>query len=235
MLFALGWIGCGEHGAPSAVVEAPPTLVVLVVVDQLPVRLLDRARPLLVGGLAQLANGDGSFRAVARYPYATTTTCPGHATIATGAAPSVHGIVGNEWYLGAEQRTVYCGDPVWLRVGGIGDQVIGAGGQVAAVSIKDRAALMLGGRQPTAAAWIDKTTGRFTAPLDTLDLAPYLAQAWTALDPNHITSDETDSIDDAPVEVASDVPDWLLTAVLVEAEQGASDENDPGFEEETQL
>ena len=65
--------------------------------------------------------------------------------------------------------------------------------------------------------------------------SPALAQAWTALDPDHITSDDADPIDDTPVEVDSDVPDWLLTAVLVEAEQGATDENDQGFEEETQL
>lgn len=65
--------------------------------------------------------------------------------------------------------------------------------------------------------------------------SPALAQVWTALDPHHITSDESDPIDDAPVDIVSDVPDWLLTAVLVEAEQGASDENDMDFEEETQL
>ena len=65
--------------------------------------------------------------------------------------------------------------------------------------------------------------------------SPALAQAWTALDPDHITFDEVDPIDDALLEVASDVPDWLLTAVLVEAEQGASNDNDNGLEEEIQL
>ena len=77
-----------------------------------------------------------------------------------------------------------------------------------------------------------------TATIPTVTIpteSPALAQAWTALDPHHIISDESDPIDDAPVEVTSDVPDWLLTAVLVEAEQGASDENDMDYEEETQL
>ena len=76
----------------------------------------------------------------------------------------------------------------------------------------------------------------------TVAAPPALAQAWTALDPHQFTPDETDeahAVDEAPEEVASevasDVPDWLLTAVLVEEEQGASDENDMDFEEETQL
>ena len=71
------------------------------------------------------------------------------------------------------------------------------------------------------------------------DEFPALAQAWTALDPDQIVSDETDPIDDDPEDSASDVPDWLLTAVLVEAEQGAGeqgvDENDPGLEKDLQL
>ena len=72
------------------------------------------------------------------------------------------------------------------------------------------------------------------------DEFPALAQAWTALDPDQITSNESDPIDDAPGDIASDVPDWLLTAVLVEAQQGAAEqgatgENDPGLEEDIQL
>lgn len=84
-------------------------------------------------------------------------------------------------------------------------------------------------------------SGHRTAEVPTVPLhteSPALAQAWTALDPHLITPDETDeahSADDDNTEPAYDVPDWLLTAVLVEEEQGGSDENDMGIEEETQL
>ncbi len=70
---------------------------------------------------------------------------------------------------------------------------------------------------------------------------PALAQAWTALDSHQFTPDEAGETDDAhsadddSAELASDVPDWLLTAVLVEEQQGHMDENDMDFEEETQL
>src|SRR5690606_31236077 len=112
-----GSSGCGGKQAPAtaepSVDEAAERsdvaggLVIYVVVDQLPVALLERARPALSGGLARLL-GPEAYTATARYSHSATLTCPGHATLSTGAPPSVHGIVSNEW-LTAEGR-VYCGD-----------------------------------------------------------------------------------------------------------------------------
>ncbi len=69
--------------------------------------------------------------------------------------------------------------------------------------------------------------------------APALAQAWTAFDAEQVvvaepTDEETteDSADE--LEPASDVPDWLLTAVLFEEASGESDD-EMGFDEESQL
>ncbi len=68
--------------------------------------------------------------------------------------------------------------------------------------------------------------------------SPALAQAWTALDPQPAMSEDADealTADDSADEVASDVPDWLLAAVMAEAEQGESINHDMDLEEETQL
>jgi predicted AlkP superfamily pyrophosphatase or phosphodiesterase len=182
----LGWLlvaGCPKPGTP--VEAAPkPSLVVLVVVDQLPTRLLDRAAPLLRGGLARLT-GDQAFHAVGRYAHAYVATCPGHATISTGAAPSVSGIVSNEWYTdgGPGVEPVYCGDIGLVRVETLADRVTAAGGQVAALSIKDRSAIMLGGRSPALESWLDKDGRRFRPPLDDVPLDAYYAAEWTATYP----------------------------------------------------
>lgn len=64
--------------------------------------------------------------------------------------------------------------------------------------------------------------------------SPALAQAWTALDdvPTEV-ADADDDLADETDDVAADVPDWLLTAVMVE--QGEVDENAQNLDEETQL
>ncbi len=68
--------------------------------------------------------------------------------------------------------------------------------------------------------------------------SPALAQVWTTLDADQIVAevaDEEATEDSADeLETASDVPDWLLTAVLVEEANGQSDD-EMGFDEETQL
>src|ERR1700716_3162234 len=72
----------------------PPRLTLVIVVDALGSDLLLRSKPRLKGGLARLI-AEGAYYPVARYDYAKTVTAPGHATLATGANPSRHGIVAN--------------------------------------------------------------------------------------------------------------------------------------------
>jgi predicted AlkP superfamily pyrophosphatase or phosphodiesterase len=96
-------IGCS---GPARVPEKPasrPKLVVLIVVDQLPTWAFDRDRALFMHGFARLLDG-GAFVRAGVIPYANPFTAPGHASIATGAPPSVHGIIGNSWYRRAEGR-----------------------------------------------------------------------------------------------------------------------------------
>jgi len=153
--------GCGTSPAPSPLQPEPvpppqvhPSLVVLLVVDQLPVRLLDAVAPLATGGFRQLAQG---YTATGRHRHLATETCPGHATLSTGSAPNRSGIVSNAWSEGGKE--VYCVPPTrdasLLKTDALADRVTDAGGRVVSLAAKDRAAIMLGGHHPTAAAWLD--------------------------------------------------------------------------------
>jgi hypothetical protein len=89
--------GCTVSDGADTGVE-PPRLVLQITVDQLrgdlPMRYQDRL-------------GDGGFRYLreqgvvyrnAHHAHANTETIVGHATLATGAHPSGHGMVGNIWF-----------------------------------------------------------------------------------------------------------------------------------------
>lgn len=207
MLGILALLACPKTTPPPVVAPEPvpaatapvPRLLVLVVVDQLPIRLLQMPSALYEGGLATLT-GEEAFVSTARYAHAITYTCPGHATISTGAAPSVSGIISNDWYLDPVPGTapIYCGDASFLRVETLADRVMQAGGQAAAVALKDRAALMLGGPRAQLVSWYDRGEGRFTGPLSHLDLSAWMSQPWEALHPE--TYAQLVGPDDGPLE-----------------------------------
>jgi predicted AlkP superfamily pyrophosphatase or phosphodiesterase len=73
-------------------------LVLQLTVDGLRADLLSRNKEGFVeGGFRYLLNSGAVF-ANAHYQHANTETIVGHATLATGAHPSVHGMTGNVWY-----------------------------------------------------------------------------------------------------------------------------------------
>ncbi len=51
---------------------------------------------------------EGAWFQKCHYDYANTVTGAGHATVATGCTPQVHGIIGNEWYDRASRAEVGC-------------------------------------------------------------------------------------------------------------------------------
>jgi len=161
-----------------------PKLVLILVVDQLRYDYLVRFRQQFVeGGFNLLLRGGASF-ADCRYAYATTSTGPGHATLSTGTYPNIHGIIGNEWYDPSLRRTVNCvedgttklvtesdrastapgASPHYLVGSTIGDELRAASdfrSKVVAISLKDRAAILIGGHSPSAAYWYDHSSGHF--------------------------------------------------------------------------
>lgn len=179
--------------APAAAVDPRPALVVLVVVDQLPTRLYDMVRPELRAGMLRFTGAE-AFQAVGRHAHARTLTCPGHATLSTGASPSENGIPANAW--SADEEMVYCADASFLRAEPLADVVHAHGGKVASLSIKDRAAVMMGGHTPDARVWMDLKALRYTgagdpssaavvARLDAeVPLASFVDAPWTALRPD---------------------------------------------------
>ncbi len=162
---------------------AKPKLVVLLVVDQMRADYVDKFLPQWTGGLKRLVDEGAWFRDAA-YPYATTETCVGHSTISTGAFPSTHGMISNEWWDREQQKSVTCtadsnvknvayggaqvkgGDsPAKLLVPAFADELkfqAGAGTRVVTFSLKARASITMGGRMGDAVTWFDPSAGAWT-------------------------------------------------------------------------
>jgi len=86
---------------------AKPKLILQITVDQLrgdmPYKYLSRMGE---GGFNYLLKAGVVYKD-AHHNHANTETIVGHATLATGALPSVHGMVGNVWLDNKKQRLVY--------------------------------------------------------------------------------------------------------------------------------
>lgn len=92
---------------PESDNKADPKLILQITVDQLradlPLQVMDR---LPEGGLRYLYE-KGVVYQDAHHAHANTETVVGHATLATGAYPSAHGMVTNLWYDRTLGRAVY--------------------------------------------------------------------------------------------------------------------------------
>ena len=154
--------GCAAPlaNAPLLRVDAPK-LVIVIAVDQLSADLFDEYRPQFMGGLARLAGGTW-FRN-GYQSHASTETCPGHSTILTGARPATTGIIGNAWIDQSVGKGIYCAEAenapnssssnytvssVQLKVPTLGELLRKARPEAKSVAVsgKDRAAVMMGGR-----------------------------------------------------------------------------------------
>jgi predicted AlkP superfamily pyrophosphatase or phosphodiesterase len=75
-----------------------PKLVVGIVVDQMKMEYLYRySDDLSSDGFKRLMNNGYTFHNM-HFNYMPTYTGPGHTSIYTGTTPSIHGIVGNDWF-----------------------------------------------------------------------------------------------------------------------------------------
>jgi predicted AlkP superfamily pyrophosphatase or phosphodiesterase len=108
-LFAI--LVCGLFASPLAAAEPErPRLLVLVVFDQLRGDYLERwGKQFGKDGFQRLMT-DGAWFANCHYPYATTQTGPGHASMLTGCAPDQHGIIANNWYDRKSAMAVNCSE-----------------------------------------------------------------------------------------------------------------------------
>ncbi len=171
-----------------------PKLVVLLVVDQMRGDYVDHFHAQWTGGLARLVN-QGAWFQKAAYPYLTTVTCAGHATISTGQLPDAHGIVANAWFDRATGKMVTCtadskssdlsyngeshdGDSATrLETQSFADELreqTNGKTRVVSFSIKARAAIMLAGHKADAIAWHDDKTGLWVTS-SAYGSAPFIA------------------------------------------------------------
>lgn len=124
-----------------------------------------------VGGFRYLVE-QGAYFADCRYDHYPLYTAPGHAVISTGGEPYKTHIVGNEWYdadqnmdVGAVEDFEFGQSPRHLASTTIGDELKLAThrkSKVIALSLKDRAAILLGGFDADAVLWLDEKSRIWT-------------------------------------------------------------------------
>ena len=155
---------CAPTGAPT---------VFIIVVDQLRTDYIERFQEHYQGGMRWLLD-HGAYFPEAAYRHSSTSTAPGHATVASGLHPSSHGIVGNSWrengqpvysvaddgyeLVGAPGRGI---SPRALLAETLGDHLKRAWPKTAvhAFSTKDRSAALLGGARADGAYWFSDECG----------------------------------------------------------------------------
>jgi len=158
-----------------------PKLVVGIVVDQMRWDFLYRYYSKYEnGGFKRLLN-EGFSCENTMINYIPSVTAIGHTTIFTGSVPAIHGIAGNDWVDLKTGKSIYCTDdstvqsvgttskagkmsPRKLLATTITDELRLATNfqsKVVGISLKDRAAIIPAGHNPTAAFWMDDATGKF--------------------------------------------------------------------------
>lgn len=184
LIAGLGLASLGSGLAPAPAAEAlfasPPRLILLVAVDQMRYDYLPRFADGFTGGFRRLAK-EGAVFTNAHLDHYPTVTAVGHATMLTGAPPSMSGIIGNDWYDRAARRNVTAvedpqtrlvgasdgagSSPHRLKVSTLGDEIKMAhpGSRVVGVSLKDRSAILMAGRMADWALWWDTKTGAFVS------------------------------------------------------------------------
>ena len=162
--------------------EPSPRLLLLLTIDQGRGDYLKRFRPALGGGLARLVDESVVFTD-AHHAHAHTVTAAGHAALSTGRHPASSGMVGNNFYDRSEGKWVYCAEdrafevlvpegadsrspgrsPARLLVTGLADWIQSASpnSKVYSVGGKDRASILMGGKNADTAYWYDLSTGHW--------------------------------------------------------------------------
>ena len=82
-------------------------LVLQITIDGLRADLIDRYQDRFMDGGFNYLLSKGAVYTNAHYQHANTETIVGHTTLATGAYPSIHGMVGNVWYDSALGEIAY--------------------------------------------------------------------------------------------------------------------------------
>ena len=159
--------------------DTSPRLIVGIVVDQMRSDYLYKYQDRYgEDGFKRLLRDGFNFKNT-NVNYIPSETAPGHASIYTGTTPAYHGIVGNSWFdretnavigsvsdtgekiVGSAIENAYGTSPKNLMTSTITDELKQASNfksKVISVSIKDRGAILPGGKTADAAYWHDWKT-----------------------------------------------------------------------------
>jgi len=157
--------------------EPKPRLLVFISLDHFSFDTYDHYRPMFTGGLKWLIDHGVSFEN-AHHTHGYTSTGPGHYVLGSGRYPGPAGVLGNNWWDRIQKKNVYCvedpdaqaldipaGNLSYDKVNGssFGDWLKASSprSKVYSVACKDRAAIMLGGKNPDLAVWYN-WEGAFT-------------------------------------------------------------------------
>jgi len=174
--------------------NARPRLILVLSVDQMRYDYLTRLDPLYKGGFRLLLD-QGAVFSQARFRHGITDTGPGHSVILSGRHPSHTGIVSDTWYDAARKKVVFVvEDPTQSALGGHGgsyspSKLIGptfgdvlkeqsALSRVVAVSLKERAAILMSGHRGDAAYWYEPDHGEFVTSTYYMKQAPAWLEQW---------------------------------------------------------
>jgi len=169
-----------QTARPQSIALEKPKLIVLISVDQMRGDYIDKFRHQWTKGLHRLTTEGAWFRD-ANYPYYTTVTCAGHASIGTGTVPAVHGMVANSWADRNNSRIVMCTDDETEKLISYGAPVTSVAQsarnlmsptlademrtqswptpKVVGISLKARSAITLSGHRPDVVVWLDERDG----------------------------------------------------------------------------
>jgi len=189
--------------AVAGTVNEKPKLILQITIDQMrgdfPMRYKDR---LGEDGFRYLME-KGTWYIDAHYQHANTETAVGHASLATGADPSRHGIVANDWidqksgafvYNTEDERHHIIGrkpkahegvSPRNLLASTLSDELVvhnGGRSRAFSVSVKDRGAILPGGHAGKA-FWFSKSSGHFVTSTYYYDDYPAWVKQWNAAKP----------------------------------------------------
>lgn len=164
-----------------------PQLSIIIVIDQLAYRNLQKVRRYLKGGLNFMLR-EGINYTQAHTPLSYPETGPAHTTLNTGVTPHLHGIINNAWHVhdqtkkirsaqdddlehaavfGSQHLQPYACSAKHIMVDGLSDQLCLQTEQhkqysVYAISWKDRSAICTANKKGKA-IWFDRHTGMMTS------------------------------------------------------------------------
>jgi len=178
-----------------------PKLVIGIVVEELKYDQLEKFRDKLgENGIKRLIN-EGTYFKNATFQYMLTQSAPGHATIATGAEPSFHGITSDDWYVPLKNELINCTrdinvnsvggsfetgmhSPVNLLVSTFSDELKMSSNKkskVFGVGLRESSAIFSAGHAADAAYWFDDKTGTWMSSTYYLNSMPMWVNDFNAM------------------------------------------------------